>query len=810
MKIKSLSAACILSLSLLGGLAITSNTKEVKPVLASGAVEYLAYNEQTHDYETRESSDYTVLNSTVLAGALTSGDYVVSYGQNITTEFLNVNVASDCVINIIIEDNATFTIEKSIVQNGTASGSNYSINFFGKTKENQLGKLVIGSGLNSSYKKVYTSQKFDINIETLDYTQYFYCGSAVDYMFETTNISLYGVKCQLANVNDSTDRCIGIFEVYSGNINVFDSTFTVLENATLSSLNNLFTARYSPASITVKNSAMNLTGAVRYFNTADIDIDNCDLTLQTAHHNYDGDTVIVADTLDVTDSTLDFKSMDLCIHANKSIEFTNSTVNLKATAGSGIGIQTSGSGLADDRYFKFNSGSMTINTESGKGMNINAAYFIMNGGTLTSTSYYWSPKGVNPASISLWDGSSFIMNDGELNITANKVDGLYIKNSFEMNGGTLNITSSNTGTDYYAFNAQIGGYLTVNGGTINVYNESGKGINCDSGLNLNGGKLNCYSSLEALTVTSNIYASGGEMYLESTDANALSMADGYRYLSVTSPLTFQYKVNISDADYQLINKKTIYYSEIPSHHVARIAEAEYVFDHFDWATDYSSADAIYVLATDETQTISKTATVTVEHTTAPTCEATGVDTYTATEGSNSETKTVTVEALGHDYQFSSFEWADDYTCKVILVCSRDASHTTKVDATVTSEVTKEPTETETGLRVYTATYETHSDTKEEILPVIHKKPRSTGTISPGGVVGIVFGVLIAAAVGFYFIIFFAVNKWILEGDKAVRVFRFGKKDEQARVVSHKGKIYYREKEKVFKSKKEALDSKEEK
>ena len=109
---------------------------------------------------------------------------------------------------------------------------------------------------------------------------------------------------------------------------------------------------------------------------------------------------------------------------------------------------------------------------------------------------------------------------------------------------------------------------------------------------------------------------------------------------------------------------------------------------------------------------------------APTCTESGVHTHYTCEGCDKlfdEDKKVTtlealtIPALGHDYQFDSFVWADDYSVQAKHVCSRDANHVELRDATVTSKVTKEATCEEDGVEIYTATYGTHTETKEKVL-----------------------------------------------------------------------------------------------
>ena len=76
---------------------------------------------------------------------------------------------------------------------------------------------------------------------------------------------------------------------------------------------------------------------------------------------------------------------------------------------------------------------------------------------------------------------------------------------------------------------------------------------------------------------------------------------------------------------------------------------------------------------------------------------------------------LTIAALGHDYKFDSFVWADDYSAQAKHVCSRDNKHVEMRDATVTSKVTKDATCEEDGVETYTATYDVHTETKEKVL-----------------------------------------------------------------------------------------------
>ena len=92
----------------------------------------------------------------------------------------------------------------------------------------------------------------------------------------------------------------------------------------------------------------------------------------------------------------------------------------------------------------------------------------------------------------------------------------------------------------------------------------------------------------------------------------------------------------------------------------------------------------------------------------------GDDTYTAgdtitTPETLDETATITIVAqwcwVDHDWAEPTYAWSDDFdACAAERVCTIDASHKETEEATVTSVITKEATETEKGEIVYTAEF----------------------------------------------------------------------------------------------------------
>ena len=74
------------------------------------------------------------------------------------------------------------------------------------------------------------------------------------------------------------------------------------------------------------------------------------------------------------------------------------------------------------------------------------------------------------------------------------------------------------------------------------------------------------------------------------------------------------------------------------------------------------------------------------------------------------------EEIGHDYRFSRFVWAADYTAKAMYVCSYDSSHVVYYDADVTSVTDRAATCSSNGQKTYTASYGGRSAKKTVAIP----------------------------------------------------------------------------------------------
>ena len=84
-----------------------------------------------------------------------------------------------------------------------------------------------------------------------------------------------------------------------------------------------------------------------------------------------------------------------------------------------------------------------------------------------------------------------------------------------------------------------------------------------------------------------------------------------------------------------------------------------------------------------------------------------------------ETETIAIEGIGHDWGEPEWTWAEDYsTATATFVCGNNDEHVEEIEAVVTSETT-DPTCTEAGETVYTATVtfegKEYTDTKTESI-----------------------------------------------------------------------------------------------
>lgn len=121
-----------------------------------------------------------------------------------------------------------------------------------------------------------------------------------------------------------------------------------------------------------------------------------------------------------------------------------------------------------------------------------------------------------------------------------------------------------------------------------------------------------------------------------------------------------------------------------------------------------------------------------EKETEPTCtELGGYDmvTYCAVCGTELNREHTAIEAIGHAYELTGWNWTGYTAAEAVFTCKNDADHVETVGAAITS-VRTEPTTEKDGSVVYTATAvfedKTYTDTKTEILPALGKEYELTG------------------------------------------------------------------------------------
>ena len=128
-----------------------------------------------------------------------------------------------------------------------------------------------------------------------------------------------------------------------------------------------------------------------------------------------------------------------------------------------------------------------------------------------------------------------------------------------------------------------------------------------------------------------------------------------------------------------------------------------------WADDNSTVTATRTCANDpehvETETVRTTVT-----TTEASCEEAGAKTWTAAfenEAFETQTKSETIPATGHDWGTPSYKWVeaeDGWSCTGTAVCANDESHVLTEAANMTYAVTTEPTYENSGVGTWTATF----------------------------------------------------------------------------------------------------------
>ena len=144
----------------------------------------------------------------------------------------------------------------------------------------------------------------------------------------------------------------------------------------------------------------------------------------------------------------------------------------------------------------------------------------------------------------------------------------------------------------------------------------------------------------------------------------------------------------------------------------------YTGPEWNWTDDNSAATAVFTsLREDDVQTVQASVSSTV--TTEPTCDQTGVKTYTASatfQGTvyTDDPRTETLDKTAHDWDTPVFSWTeteDGYTATATFTCKNFEAHTRMENAAVTRFSHKDATCTEAEITVYQTTCEGFSEKK---------------------------------------------------------------------------------------------------
>ena len=161
---------------------------------------------------------------------------------------------------------------------------------------------------------------------------------------------------------------------------------------------------------------------------------------------------------------------------------------------------------------------------------------------------------------------------------------------------------------------------------------------------------------------------------------------------------------------------------------------DYGTPSYTWTetSDGYSCTAEAVCSHDASHKLTETATVTSK-TTPATCDAAGETVYTATFTNAKfevQTKTITLNALGHAYGSAVYAWSSDHkSCTATRSCTRiGCTHKQTANATVTETITKKPTYTETGSADYTAVF-TEDWAQNQVLTGV-TLPKLTQPVTP--------------------------------------------------------------------------------
>jgi hypothetical protein len=135
---------------------------------------------------------------------------------------------------------------------------------------------------------------------------------------------------------------------------------------------------------------------------------------------------------------------------------------------------------------------------------------------------------------------------------------------------------------------------------------------------------------------------------------------------------------------------------------------DYSNGEWTWHNNYY-VTVVFTCTHDSSHTVTYSATMSNGITKEATCEEAGVHTYTATvtiDGVDyTDIHEEAIAPIGDSYGYPTYVWAsDNSTCTATVVCQNDANHVITETVSTSSEITTNPTCTNTGVKTYTATF----------------------------------------------------------------------------------------------------------
>ena len=232
------------------------------------------------------------------------------------------------------------------------------------------------------------------------------------------------------------------------------------------------------------------------------------------------DGIACTDDLKIYNGTITVKAADDGIRGKDSVRIGDpddtdySTLKLTVTSANGDGIKASNTSSADKGFIEINGGSVSVDAHA-DGMQASREV-IINGGDIDIHTYqgkdYQSsgnPGGGNPGGG--WPG------------------GGWPGGGWGDEGHDLGLDFSCKGIKVGDSDAQIGGSITVNGGTLTV-NSTDDALHCGDTLTVNGGTIKAASADDALHSDKYLYVKGGKITVtdsyEGIEAMQIYVKDG--------------------------------------------------------------------------------------------------------------------------------------------------------------------------------------------------------------------------------------------------------------------------------------------